>query len=788
MTSKAVLALTLMLAALAPPAAREDAGPAPREWTARWISVPGASPFEYGVYHFRRELELKDRPSRFVVHVSGDNRYQLFVNGTRVAWGPARGDLYHWRYETVDLAPHLRPGNNVLAAAVWNFAQHAPQAQVTFETGFLLQGDGEAERAADTGKAWKCTASAAYRPLPVEPKELLWQYYVAGPGERVEGARYSWGWELPEFDDSGWAQAAEGERGASREARDAHSRYMLVPRNIPMMEERPERLARVRQAEGVRPPEAFPREQAPFQVPPRTTARLLLDQNVLTTAYPELVVSGGAGAVVTVGYAENLFVPGKMDKGHRDEVEGKQFRGYRDEFVADGGAKRLYRPLWWRTYRYLQLTVQTRDEPLTVEDLRGVATGYPFERRARFEAGSEELDRMREVGWRTARLCAHETYMDCPYYEQLQYAGDTRIQALVSLYESGDDRLMRNAISQIDDSRTAEGLTQSRAPTRLQQYIPPYSLWWVGMVRDYWWYREDEAFVRGMLPGVRAVLSFFAGRQRLDGSLGPLPWWNYVDAVEAWPNGVPKAGPKGGVAPIDLQLLLAYEWAVELETALGSKALAAEYRQAADRLRGAIQALYWDAGRGLYADTEGGAVFSQQTNSLAVIARMVEGDAARALMVKTLSDGSLVQASIYFRYYLHDAMRVAGEGDRYVDMLEPWRKMLALGLTTWPEYLDPTRSDCHAWGASPNVELLRTVLGVDSAAPGFRRVRIAPHPGRLTKLSGSVPHPKGEVVVSLARDGARLEAEVTLPEGVEGELVWRGQRRPLAPGRSKLSL
>src|SRR5918995_620500 len=86
------------------------AEPITRTWTARWISVPEAPPFDYGVYHFRKTFELPARPATFLVHVTADNRYQLFANGERVAWGPARGDLYHWRYETVDLAPYLEAG------------------------------------------------------------------------------------------------------------------------------------------------------------------------------------------------------------------------------------------------------------------------------------------------------------------------------------------------------------------------------------------------------------------------------------------------------------------------------------------------------------------------------------------------------------------------------------------------------------------------------------------------------------------------------------------------------
>jgi alpha-L-rhamnosidase len=61
---------------------------------------------------------------------------------------------------------------------------------------------------------------------------------------------------------------------------------------------------------------------------------------------------------------------------------------------------------------------------------------------------------------------AHETYSDCPYWEQLQYLGDTRIQALISYVDFGDDRLARQALDAYDKSRIADGLTQSRYPER----------------------------------------------------------------------------------------------------------------------------------------------------------------------------------------------------------------------------------------------------------------------------------------------------------------------------------
>ena len=158
-------------------------------------------------------------------------------------------------------------------------------------------------------------------------------------------------------------------------------------------------------------------------------------------------------------------------------------------------------------------------------------------------------------------------------------------------------------------------------------------------------------------------------------------------------------------------------------------------------------------------------------------------------MDRVLGDATLTPSSIYFRHYLHAALNRTGQGDRYLELLGPWREMLASGLTTWAEINDPeVRSDCHAWGSSPNFELFRTVLGIDSAAPGFRRVVIRPFLGDLSRASGSMPHPRGEVSVRLWRSAGGVKAEIDLPDGVDGEFVWGDARRPLPSGRSQIAV
>ncbi len=773
-------------------------------WPAQWIAVPGAPAEDYGVYYFRKDFELPAKPEHFVVYVSGDNRYQLFVNGVRVSWGPARGDLTHWRYETVDLAPQLQKGKNLLAAVVWNDGQYRAVAQVTNRTGFLLQAADSEDAVANTGHSWKCMADRSYTPQPLPPDQAT-GYYALAANEKVDGRLYPWGWELGSFLDSSWTAASVIGHGSPRDARDGPNRWMLVESKIPAEEQKLERMAAIRKAEGIQADDAFLKGTSPLKVPARTSIKLLLDQSYLTTAYPELEISGGRDTTIDLRYAETLYVSKgphgySVVKGNRNEVEGKQFFGPFDTFIADGGSHRTYRPLYWRTYRYLELDIKTADEPLTIEDFRGTFTAYPFTRRADFEVkdenSNEELQKILTTGWRTARLCAHETYMDCPFYEQLQYGGDARIQMLVSLYMTGDSRLMKNGIALLNSSRTAEGATYSRAPSYLQQYIPPFSLWWIGMVHDYWMYVDDPQFVKQMMPGVHAVLEFYAQHQKENGSLQKMPWWNFVDWVKQWPSGVPPASADGSsAAALDLQLLLAYQWAADLEGAFGSRSRAAEYASAAQSLKATVASTDWDARTGLFADQPEHRTYSQQVNTLAVLAHAVPQGQERGVVEKLIGNqniGSatpeLAQSSIYFRAYTNATLREAGLGDRYPAMLGPWRQMLADGLTTWAEWNGPdSRSDCHAWGASPNFELLRTVAGIESEAPGFRRVRIAPNPGEFKEVSARMPHPRGSIAVSLHLDGA-MSADIDLPEGTAGEFEWAGESHPLHEGENHLKV
>jgi hypothetical protein len=767
------------------PAAAQTAGlpTAQRPWNAQWIAAQGDNGKTYGVFYFRKNINVAAKPKAFVVHISADNRYKLYVNGTLVSLGPARGDTYYWNYETVDLAPYLSAGKNTMAALVWNEAQYSPAAQISVRTGFILQGSSPTEDILNTNDSWKGIQDAGHQPIPG-------YFFAASKGELVDMNKTVKGdWTIAGFDDSTWPAASKLADGKLKGMAWGIN-WALVPSILPPREMTYQRLLKLRGAAGINVPAGFPEAKTSFTIPANTTVSLLLDQTFETNAFVTLNFSGGKDAGISLGYAESLYEKGSkgVNKGNRSDVAGKEFVGRIDSLVADGSKGQSFTTLNFRTYRYIKLLVKTKDEPLVIDDLYGTFTAYPFKRSSVMNTDNAEITQMLDIGWRTARLNAWETYTDCPYYEQLQYIGDTRIQAVISYYNTSDDRLARNALNQMDHSRLPEGITASCYPSNGTQVISPFSLWYIGMLHDYWMYRGDNDFIGNKLPGVRGVLDFFSKYQQADGSIKDTPYWAFVDwAGNMWGE---VKGKDGSAAIYDLQLLWAYQWAAEMESKIGLKDYAQIYNAKAAQLKATIQRKYWDPAKKLYADTKERNGYSQHVNSLAILTGMVSDSNMPSLAKKLLNDKSLTQCSVYFKYYLHQALVKAGLGNDYMNWLDIYRENMAMGLTTWAEYSDvnTSRSDCHAWGASPNIEFFRTILGIDSYAPGFSKIKIEPHLGNLTKISGAIPHPDGNVSVAYTLEKSKWKIAISLPQKTSGILVWKAKTYKLKGGRNSFMI
>ena len=752
-------------------------------WDARWITAEGG-PTD-GLFHFRKTFPLAEKPHQFVIHISADTRYRLLINGKYVTEGPQLSDLRHWRFESLNVADLLQAGQNVIAVQVWNLGDEAPLNQMGKRLALIVQGDDPLAAVVNTDKSWKIIQNMGSTPLHFGPGDpnLFYQYYAAGPLEKIDGKEIPWGWEQLSFNDSNWKTAVTLQAGSPfQTSAYGDSQWELIPRSIPLMERTYQPFATVRRAEGLKLSAIG--LSGPITVPAKQKVSLLIDQGKLTTAFPELITSKGAGREIKVTYAEAMFNDMK-NKGHRDSISGKSIHGIYDLFVPDGGEKRIFSTLSYRTFRFVQIDISAGDEPLIIEKIGSWFTGYPFEKVGVFSANDPTLEKIFDVGWHTARLCAYDTYMDCPYWERLQYIGDTRIQAMVSYYASGDDRLARNAIEQFEWSLQYDGLTYSRYPSSLPQYIPNYSLVWVLMVNDFMMYRNDPGFVKSFLPGIKRVLEHFKQYVTPDKMVGSQPYWDFIDH-----SFNTKKVLDGSFAKRLTTNSLFYAYtlsrAAEIFSYFDQNDQAQEYIQLSQQLKESVRRQCWDANSQLYADTPDEKSFSSHSNILAVLCGLMPREEQVDLLRRIVDNKGITQTTLYFDFYLGRAMNQAWAGDLYFDLLSKWKDLLKLGVTTFPEGV--SRSECHAWSASPNFEMLATFAGIQPQVPGFKKVLVRPLLQKLDKVSGSMAHWAGTVDVKLEKKGKLLTGTIILPPGITGRLEWEQKVIELKSGENKIEV
>jgi alpha-L-rhamnosidase len=772
-------------------------------WPAHWVGCVDATqpPF---VCAYRRKFKL-EKPGVIHIHVTADERYELFLDGERIGRGSERGTAEMWFYESYALS--MEAGEHTLVARVWALGDMAPDAQASIRPGFLLAADAEWQAELSTGVAerseWEAKRLDGYS--FTKPSIAHWK----GANITLRASQFGWGYERGEGD--GWKPVYRLEQGVGRRISwELPPVHVLHPATLLAMMDAPRQVGKVRFV-GQVPAEDL--ETTPvdmslnlvdetgwqdllagraYTVPAHTRRRIIIDLENYYCAYPELVVSGGEGGLLRLFWAESLYEKAEKwshVKGNRGDIDGKYFRGKGDVFYPDGNAQRNFTTLWWESGRYIELYVQTAYQPLTISKIAINETRYPLEMQSEFSSSDAKLDNIQPIMVRTMQMCSHETFFDCPYYEEMQYSGDTRLEMLTTYIMTRDDRLPRKAMRLYDFSRQYSGQIQSRFPAGIQhmQIIAPFSLWWVGMVPEYAYWRDDRDYVDSLMPGVRATLEGFRRLIGKDGLLYAAEGWNTIDWVPEWGKdaGVPPDGMLGASGLLNWQYIYTLTLIADLEGRLGEHELAARNRRLAAEMASQATAAFWDERRGILADERNKQCFSEHTQVMALLSGQLRPEIREKVAEGLFTQPDLSRTTIYFSHYYFEVCRLLGRMDKLFERMALWYYLQANDFKTTVESPEPSRSDCHAWAAHPLFHYFATLLGIRPASLGFKSVEIAPQLGSLSHASGKMVHPQGWIEVDFHMEGNHLHGSVVLPESVNGVLRHNGFEMTLKSGKQE---
>ena len=663
-----------------------------------WAWNPDHPAKAAGFSLFKRIVKCRSN-AEYRIAVSADNRYTLYLDGKVLGRGPARGSMDHYCYE--EYAGSLSPGTHVFSVEVivWSCAWRespAPWGEIHCGGGFLCAGYAGDERM-ELPSGWHTVPDPGRRPMSWPESWDRPLLNAVPPMDEVDFRHHDSFWNCSE-DVSGWKTPfvigpAEfrGEYIA-----DPRTPWLLEPRRIRQMEECFFPVAEI--LDTARSGAKLENGIMKLKNCPKGKRRILLDLGKYCTYMVDCSGTGGNGTC-RIAYAES-FMDGNGERFKRPAGEiGRQWLG--DRLILPGEGKQWnYRSFWYRSGQFVELELDLQSSVKELEFRINFIT-YPFGGCRKFSApGDPALEKIYEASLHTLKCCTHETFEDCPYYEQLQYAGDSRIHALSAYAATGDDTMARQMLRALDHSRTPDGLTKSRYPSVFPQVIPCYSLIWILSIHDHFMQFSDTDFLRELFPGAETVLSAFERHRRPDGLLDSPEGWHFTDWTTDWWKGCSDRKTGKPETILNLFYAEACRCVSEFCSALGISG--AKWKTRRNLTIEAVRRNCFDPGRNRYSDVPGKKWYSLHANVLAVLYGAVAPGRRKLFLKEILSDTSLTQPTLYFSFYVLSAIRKYGTGVMFRNSLKPWEEMVSEGYSTFPEKPGKFfRSECHAWSAAP---------------------------------------------------------------------------------------
>jgi hypothetical protein len=758
---------------------------------------------------FRRTFDLQEKPGRVPVRVSADSRYLLMVNGAEVGRGPIRSQPRRLRYDEYDLAEHLVVGHNIIAVLVTYYGQANSFWQPAASSGVMGR-DAQLVLEARLGDDWLVTDERwrAYR-------SPAWRAFDSGtalmgvPVEILDARELDPAWVGVDFDDSGWNAASlvrTSHHGGLAESRPPVDPYgPVLPRGIaPLGGERVSPVSAVSQtapllsdlsdhpAERVvaqlAVAEAAGKAELPLTVTlsPDSVTVVTVDFQRIVAGHVEFDVDAPAGARLDLFYQEADFDPASGPVASAPRTSAS----YTTRGVDDH-----YKAIELNGLRRISLMLPAGEGEIRVRDIAVHEYHYPFVGGARFESSDAELTRLYRAGVRTTEMNSFDAFTDCPTREQRAWVGDGVVHQMVHLVANEDWRLARNYIT-LGASPRSDGMLPMTVVGEAEDgggfSIPDWALHWIHGVWNLYRHDGDRDATLARLPVVERILRWYANYVDEHGTVSDVPEWNLIDWSSVFSSA--RSSLTTGLWARGLR-----EYA-EMADWLGNTASAAWARGLHEGAQAGFED-FWDEQRGSYVDHivdgERKPAMSQAAGATAIVsglaprerwARIMEtitdpnslvvrswiGGADGGYDMQKIVDQSLgiyridwdahreiVLAEPFFSYVVHDAVALGGAADRIPELLRRWSVFLVDGYDTFGECWG-WGTPVHAWSATPTKDLIWYILGVTPDSPGYDVARVAPRPGAIERVSGSVPTPHGLIHVDVAEGIVQIDSPVPI--------------------------
>ena len=757
-------------------------------WSPSWNTEDAECP---RIMLFRKVVEVKGKPQEGTIQISADTRYKLYINGRFVEAGPSRGDHHVWFYDTVSLLSWIKQGSNVLAVMVLRYPEDPAKGNHgmfrTSVPGLYVKGFLQDEN----GDVYDLSADESWRCQKDETVSFIREEVRFAPliiHERAQGNPEILGWREENYDDIRWEAASPY---TERQISETGCLENLRPRTIPFLYRKKKNFVGIMDIKkSVYTKEqwaAFLRGQEQIMIPAGSEEILEIDAGEEMTGYLRAAFCGGCGSAVQFLYSEayvqdGVEGPEKIPvKGDRTDIINGHLKGYEDRYSVCGlgnpDMPETYEPFWFRAFRFLRLHITTGDEPLVLCSLDYEETGYPLNVETKVDTSDDSLKEIWKISERTLRRCMHETYEDCPFYEQLQYIMDARLQILYTYSVSADDRLARKCMDDLRRAQREDGLLNCSYPNCNVNVIPGFSIYYILMVYDHMMYFGDKNLVREHMPAIHRILQFFDRHLTPEGYVGSVgglnragQFWSFIDWAREWndTDGVPPVGKNVPITMESLLYIYGLQYAGKLAEYVEQNEKAWDYYARAEKVQTAVRK-YCTGRDGMLQDAPRVEEYSQHCQVFGILTGTIDAGAGREILLRTVQDKSYTQCTVAMSFYLFRALEKTGLYALTNQYWDVWRKMIQNHCTTCVESEAFARSECHGWGALILYELPSTTLGVRPLEPGYKKVRIAPVPGYLTQASGTVKTPIGDISVSWEiKDGA-LSVDYRVLGGVEAE-------------------